>query len=183
MFNLNDYKEEFEKSLEYLKKELSSIRTGRANPALVENILVQSYGTKSPLNQLASITIPEARTILIQPWDKNITKDIEKAIAESEIGISPVVEGDHIRLTIPPLTEESRQSFVKLINEKSEKARVAIRQVRDKIKEEILKKEKNKEITEDDKYDLIKDLDEMTREYNDKIKELAQGKEEEVMSL
>ena len=183
MINLDEEKSEFEKSLQYLKNDLATIRTGRANPEMVENILVESYGTKTALKQLASITVPEARTILIQPWDKNIIKDIEKAIVNAQLGISPTAEGSNIRLTIPALTEESRREFVRVINNKAEKARVAIRQVRDRIKEGIVKEEKEKNITEDDKYDLIKDLDELTREYNEKIKELAKTKENEVMSL
>jgi len=180
---LDDYKPEFEKSLEFFKKELNSIRTGRANPEMVENINVIAYSVKTPLNQLASITVPEARTVLIQPWDKNITKDIEKAIIEADIGIMPTVDGSNIRLTIPAMTEESRQEYVKSINEKAEKARVSMRQVRDKIKEEIIKEEKDKEITEDDKYDLIKDLDELIREYNDKVKDSATNKEKEVTTI
>lgn len=181
--NLDDFKSEFEKSITYLKDELASIRTGRASPAMVENVLVEVYGTRTPLKQLASITVPEARTILIQPWDKNIAKDIEKAITLAKIGISPVAESNQLRLTIPTLTEESRKEFVKNIAEKMEKTRIAVRQIRDKIKEEILKQEKSKAITEDDKYDLIKDLDDMTRQYNEKIKELGSNKEKEVMSL
>ena len=183
MINLDDSKQEFESAIEFLKKELAGIRTGRANPEMVENISVDSYGAKTPIKQLASITVPEARTITIQPWDKNIIKDIEKAITASDIGISPVVEGSNIRLTIPQMTEENRLGFVKVIGAKAEKSRVAVRQTRDKIKEEITKQEKNKEITEDDKYDLIKDLDEMTRKFNDQIKELVDAKEKEVMSI
>ncbi|MBU1165106.1 ribosome recycling factor [Patescibacteria group bacterium] len=183
MINIDEQKEEFEKSIDFLKKELAGIRTGRANPKIVENILVDSYGTKTQLKQLASITVPEARTLLIQPWDKNITKDIEKAINQAGIGISPVADGNNIRLTMPAMTEESRKDFVKIINEKAENSRISIRQVRDKIKEEIIKQEKNKELTEDDRYQLIKDLDELTKKYNEQVKEIADAKEKEVMSI
>ena len=183
MINLDDSKQEFEQAIEFFKKELSSIRTGRANPEMVENILVDNYGVKTPIKQIASIAVPEARTITIQPWDKNALKDIEKAIVASDLGISPVVESTLVRLTVPQMTEENRKGFVKVIGEKAEKAKVAIRQSRDKVKEEITKQEKNNELTEDDKYDLIKKLDEMTREYNEQAKELAEKKEKEVMSI
>lgn len=180
---LESHKEEFEQALAHLKDELATLRVGRANPVMVENILVEAYGTKTPIKQLASITTPAIRTILIQPWDKNIIKGIERAIVEAAIGINPVNEGQQIRLTIPPLTEESRKELVKSMGEKVEKVRITIRQIRDKIKEEIIKKEKEKEITEDDKYDLIKELDELTKDYNDQIKEIGEKKEKEIMEL
>src|SRR3989344_6192415 len=161
---LESYKEDFEKALSHLKDELATLRVGRANPIMVENILVESYGTKMPMKQLASIAVPAARTLVIQPCDKNIIKDIEKAIIAANIGISPVNEGQQIRLTIPQLTEESRRELVKSVGEKAEKARIALRQIRDKVKEEIIKQEKDKEITEDDKYDLIKKLDDKVKD-------------------
>ena len=146
---INNHKENFEKNIRDLKDDLATLRVGRANPLMVENILVLAYGVKTPIKQLASITIPEARTILVQPWDKTIIKDIEKSLAEANLGISPVNEGQQIRLSIPPLTEESRKELTKSVGEKTERARVAIRQLRDKVRDEIVKKEKNKEITED----------------------------------
>src|SRR3989344_6136219 len=140
---LESYKEDFEKALSHLKDELATLRAGRANPIMVENILVESYGTKMPMKQLASIAVPAARTLVIQPWDKNIIKDIEKAIVEANIGIAPVNEGQQIRLTIPQLTEESRKQLTKAVTEKAEQCRIAIRQVRDKVKEEIVKQERD----------------------------------------
>lgn len=180
---IDNYKSDFSRVIDNLTGELATLRVGRANPIMVENILAQAYGVKTPLKQLASITVPEARTILIQPWDKTIVKDVEKAIVEANIGISPTNEGAQIRLTIPPLTEESRKELTKSVGEKMEKARIAMRQIRDKVKEEIVKQEKNKEITEDDKYDLQKKLDELVKDYNEQIKKLGDKKSEEIMTL
>ncbi|OGY47050.1 MAG: ribosome recycling factor [Candidatus Buchananbacteria bacterium RIFCSPHIGHO2_02_FULL_45_11b] len=180
---LDTYKSDLEKSLENLKKELATLRVGRANPMIVENILVDAYGSKMPIKQMASITVPEARTILVQPWDKAAAKDIEKAIQAANIGINPVNEGAQIRLTVAPLTEESRKELTRSVGEKMEKTRIAVRQIRDKERDEIIKKEKNKEITEDDKFNLQKKLDEIVKEYNDKIKEISEKKEEEIMTI
>ncbi|MFA6215145.1 MAG: ribosome recycling factor [Patescibacteria group bacterium] len=180
---LDNYKSDFDKSLENLKADLATLRVGRANPMIVENIFVEAYGVKTPLKQLASIAVPEARTILIQPWDKAIAKDIEKAIIIADIGINPVNEGQQIRLTVPQLTEESRKELTRSVGEKMEKTRIIIRQLRDKAREEAVKQEKNKEITEDDKYDFQKKLDEIIKDYNDQIKEIGAKKEQEIMTL
>ena len=180
---LEMHKKEFDKSLEVLSNDLATMRVGRANPMIVENILIEAYGSKTPLKQLASISAPEARTILIQPWDKTISKDIEKGIVVANIGINPVNEGSQIRLTIPPLTEESRKELTKAVGEKMEKSRIAIRQIRDKVRDEISQQEKNKDITEDDKYNLQKQLDEMVKDYNEKIKLAGDKKEKEIMTI
>lgn len=181
--SIDSYKDKFEQAIIHLKEELSALRVGRANPVLVENILVDAYGVKTPIKQLASIAVPEARTLLVQPWDKNLSKEIEKAIQAANIGINPVNEGQHVRLTVPQLTEESRKELTKSVSEKEEKSRIAVRQVRDKIKEETIEQEKNKEITEDDKYGAIKKLDELVKKYNDQIKELGERKIQEIMKL
>src|SRR3989338_7102881 len=132
-----------------------------------------------PMKQLASIAVPAARTLVIQPWDKNIIKDIEKAIIEANIGISPVNEGQQIRLTIPQLTEESRKLLTKSVTEKEEQCRIGIRQIRDKVKEEIIEEERSGGITEDDKYNLIEKLDELVKEKNEAIKEAGERKKNE----
>ena len=180
---IDSYQSDFDKSLAVLKDELATLRVGRANPLMVENILVEAYGTKTALKQLASITAPEARTILIQPWDKTVAKEVEKAIIQANIGINPVNEGQQIRLTVAPLTEESRKELTKSVGEKMENTRIAMRQVRDKAREEIIKQEKNKEITQDDKYDLQKELDELAKDYNEQIKNLGEKKAKEIMTL
>lgn len=181
--SIDSYKNDFEKALGNFKEDLSTLRVGRANPLMVENILVEAYGAKTPLKQLASLAVPEARTILIQPWDKSIAKDIEKSIIKANIGINPVNEGTQIRLTVAALTEESRKELVKSVGEKVEKIRINVRQIRDKAREEVTKQEKNNEITEDDKYDLQKKLDEIVKDYNEQIKEIGDKKENEIMSI
>jgi len=178
--NLENKKNEFEKIIEHAHEELSSIRTSRATPALIENIKVEVYGTKTPLIQVAGITCPEAKQLLVEPWDKNLLKDIEKAVETAGLGLSIVNEGNFLRISMPALTEETRKEIVKVLHGKIENNKVALRQVRDKIKNEIEAELKNKEITEDDKYSLIEDLDKMTREFTDQIVELGKKKEEEI---
>lgn len=181
--NLEEYKEAFEKVLEHLKGELASLRTGRATPALVEDLNVDAYESKMQLKGVASISVIDARTIAIEPWDKTLIKNIEKAIRDANIGLNPVVDGVVIRLSMPQLTEENRRELIKVVNKKLEEARAAIRRAREDIKSEILKAEENKEITEDERFKLQDSLDEMTREYNDRIKEMGEEKEKEIMNV
>ncbi len=126
---------DFIKAIDFFKKDISSLRTGRANPAMLDGVVVDAYGAKTALVGLASISVPEARSIVISPWDKNIAKDIEKAIVAADLGINPVNEGDKIRLVVPQLTEENRKELVKKLSEKMETARIALRQIRDQIEE------------------------------------------------
>ena len=177
----NDSK--FVECLDFLKKDLTALRTGRAHPSMVENILVDSYGVRSPIKHIASITIPEARTLKIQPWDKTIIKNMEKAIIEANIGINPVNEGNIIRLTIPLMTSEDRLKMVKNLNEKLEQGKIKVRHVRDEIKEKIVLAEKDKEITEDEKYAFLEELDNTTKGYNNTIKQLGEEKEKELMTI
>ena len=180
---LESQKKSFDDAIVHLQDDLSTLRVGRANPLMVENILVEAYGSKMPLKQMASISVPEARTLIIAPWDKTQSKEIEKAIQLANIGISPVNEGHQIRLTVPQLTEESRKELTKSVAEKMEKTRINIRQLRDKVKEEIIAKEKAKELTEDDKFGILEKLDEIVKEYNEKIKSIGEKKEQEIMTL
>lgn len=177
---IDGYKSDFEKAVEHLKTEISSLKTGRATPLLVENVLVESYGVKMPLKQVASISVPDARSILIEPWDKNITKEIEKAIIGSNIGLNPINEGSHVRIVLSALTEEDRIKIVKILNQKVEASKIAIRGIRDKIRDDIQEMEKNKEIAEDERFRLQKELDEFTSSYNDKLKEVGEKKEAEI---
>lgn len=180
---INIHKSDFLNTIDHLKTELAGLRTGRASPALVENLLVESYGSKMPLNQLAGISVPDSKSILIQPWDKSLVQEIEKAIARSNLDLSVSVEGTSIRLYIPALTEEKRKELVKILHRKLEQARVSIRGHRDKIREEIVEKEKSKEITEDEKYRHFEELDKMTGEFNSQIKEIGESKEKEIMTV
>jgi ribosome recycling factor len=174
---------QYEKTLEFLQNDIGSLRTGRISPSVVETVKVESYGTVSELVQLASISSPQPQTIVIKPWDKNILKDIERALMSSDLNVSPVVESEIVRLNFPALTEESRKELVKILHKKLEEARVSLKAQREKIKESILALEKSKEISEDERFQALKDLDDMTKDYNEKIKVIGQEKEEEIMKV
>ena len=179
--NIQEKKQEFEKVLEHAQSDFSSVRTSRATPALIENITIDVYGTKTPLMQLGSITSPEPKQLLVEVWDKSVLKDVEKAIQGANLGLSVNNEGNHLRIMIPAMTEETRKQIIKTLHEKVESAKVSLRNLREKIKEEISSAQKNKEISEDEKFSLVDDLDKITREYSDKISELGKKKEEEIM--
>lgn len=173
----------FEKTREFLKNDISNLRTGRVAPSLVEKVKVLAYGVSAELLQLAAISCPEPQTIVIKPWDKNILKDIEKAIIIADLNINPIVDGEIIRLNFPALTEESRRELVKLLHKRLEEARVTLRQQREKIKEQIVNKEKEKAMSADEKFQALKDLDSVVREYNDQIKQIGDNKEQEIMKI
>lgn len=174
---------EFQDAIDFLKLDLSSLRTGRATPALVENVMVEAYGTRTALVGLASISAPDSRTLVIEPWDKSILKDIEKGIQEAKIGLNPVVQGKLVRISLPSLTEESRKELIKVMGEKLEQARIAVRGVRDTVKTEILQAEKEKEISEDDRYRSLEALDKAVAGWNEKIKKIGEDKEKEIMTI
>ncbi|MBI4812399.1 ribosome recycling factor [Candidatus Falkowbacteria bacterium] len=174
---------EFAKAIDFFKKEIAHLRTGRANPAILDGVLAEAYGTKTLLNGLASITVSDARSLAVAPWDKNIIKDIEKAVAAANLGLRIVNEGDKLRLSVPIMTEENRRNLVKKLNEKMEEARIALRQARDGTKEDIERGEKNKEINEDDKFRFIKELDEEVRKKNEELEGIRKKKEEEIMTI
>ncbi|MCL5435805.1 MAG: ribosome recycling factor [Patescibacteria group bacterium] len=174
---------EFEKALSHLTKELNAVRTGRASPALVENLLVESYGTKTPLKNVASITVPDARSLAIQPWDRSLLSAVEKAIQASSVGIQPVNDGAYIRLNMPPLNEERRKELVRVIKGHAEAARVRLRNVREEIWKEVGRALKEKQLTEDDKYKAEKDLKKTLDGYNEKIEEMSKRKEAEIMTV
>ena len=172
-----------DKSIEALKRELSSVRTGRASSGLVENIKVECYGTTTPLNQLSSINIPEARTIMIEPWDKSILEDIEKSILKSDIGLNPTNDGTLIRINIPPLTEERRKEMVKLVGNIVEQSYVAIRNIRRDSLETFRTLEKNKEISQDESRKAQEELQKLTEYKSKSIDEIKVQKETDVMEI
>ncbi len=184
---MNKYIEEKQKDfnlvIDFFKKEIVNLRTGRANPNILENIQAENYGVKTPLNAMASITVPDAQSILLTPWDKGIIKEIEKAVADADLGLGIVNEGDKIRLTIPKMTEENRLNIVKRLNEKQEQARISLRRVRDEIKSAIEQAKKEKELNEDDKFKYIKELDDEIAKQNNILKEIRDKKEEEIMTI
>lgn len=180
---IDEKKYNFEKAISHLKGELNSIRTGRANPTLVENIIVNYYGTKTPLQQLANISVPDTRYIIIQPWDKNTIKDIEKSINASDLGLNPINEGNIIRIVIPALTEERRKDLSKVVHQKIEETRVSIRNIREEVWRTIKDKKTSSEITEDDMFQQQKELQKVIDEYNEKIKTMGDEKEKEIMTI
>lgn len=174
---------QFEKAIEFLKEELGKLRTGRASASLVENLSVDYYGAKSPLKQIASINVPEARTIAITPWDRDSLVNIEKAIRDSQMGLNPINDGQLIRINIPALNEERRKELVKVLNQNAENARITVRKIRESIWEEIQEDEKAGKISEDDKFSGKEKLQKTVDEYNAKIEELREKKEGEIMTI
>ncbi len=172
-----------EKGIERFREEINKLRTGRANPAMVENISVDYYGVKSPLKQVASINVPEPRLIVIQPWDKDNLVNIEKAINEAQLGFNPVNDGQVIRLVIPPLSEERRAELAKTLGKYAEEAKVVVRQAREEIWDEIQDLVKNGKLGEDDKFRGKDMLQESVDEYNRKIEEIREKKEKEMMEI
>jgi ribosome recycling factor len=183
MIDLETYKPEFNKFIDFFKKEVQSIRTNRAMPELVAHILVDAYGVKTPLEQLASITVPEPRLLVIQPWDKNLLKEIEKSITEANLGALPTIKGEAVYLNLPPLSEETRKQLVKILYAKAEQVRIEIRRLRDEIKSQIVKEERAKTITEDAKYRLLENLDKIVGQYIDEVRKITERKEGEIMMI
>ena len=171
------------KSVEHFANELSSIRTGRANPALIDRVMVPYYGTPTPLNQLAQISVPEPRLLVVQVYDKSQIGVVEKALRTSEQGLNPASDGQVIRVPIPPLTEERRKEFVKLVRQKAEEARVAIRNVRRDELHRIDQMQKSGEVAEDDSKRAHARLQKITESQIEKIDSLAGRKESEVMEI
>lgn len=170
-------------ALDKLAENFRGLRTGKANSALVENILVSYYGTKVPLKQMANISIPDPNSIAIQPWDNNSLGDIELSIRNSEVGLNPVNDGRLIRLSLPPMTAERREELIKLLHQTAEECRIAIRNLREEAWKEIKKLENQKQITEDDRYDAEKEINKLIDEYNLKINELIEAKEKELRTI
>ncbi len=178
---LKDIKHRMEKAVEHVKHEMATIRTGRATPALVEDIKVDYYGTPTPLKQLATISVPDPRLIVIEPWDKTAIKEIEKAIQKSPLGLNPQNDGRVIKIPIPPLSEERRIELTKVVRKKAEEGRIAIRNLRREALEEYKKQEKEGTITEDDYYRMQKEVQHITEEYIKKVDEILEHKEKEIL--
>nr|WP_106784250.1 ribosome recycling factor [Lysinibacillus timonensis] len=180
---INQAKEKMNKSISAFTRELASIRAGRASASLLDRITVDYYGAPTPVNQLAGVTVPEARLLVITPYDKSILGEIEKAIMKSDIGITPTNDGNIIRLTIPQLTEERRKDLVKVVKKEAEEAKIAIRNVRRDANDDLKKLEKNGEITEDGLRGFSEDIQKLTDEFISKIDDLAKDKEKEILSV
>ena len=179
---INKIKPELDKIIEHYKGELAKLRTGRPSTSLVEDLKVECYGQTFPLKQLAIISLADARSILIQPWDKSILSAVEKAISFSNLNLNPIVDGEVVRVQLPPITEENRKNLIKILKERAEEARVTIRRWREKAWEEIQEGYKSGEIREDDKFRGKDELQELITKYNEKTGELSAKKEEEILT-
>ncbi len=176
-------KKDMENTLDGLRKELTKVRTGRANTALIEGILVDYYGTKSPLNQLAALSAPESRLLVVQPYDKSVMSAIEKAIYQSDLGLTPVNDGKMIRVPLPELTEERRKELVRHVKKVGEEYRVSARNHRRDANERVKKLQKDKQITEDEVRTTQDRVQKLTDEYVDKIEKVIKAKEDELMAV
>lgn len=180
---LFEAEEKMEKAISFAREDFSNIRTGRASAAMFNKILVDYYGAATPLQQLASFNIPEARTILINPFDRSATNSIIRAIRDSDLGVNPTDDGQHIRVALPMLTEERRRDYVKMARHKAEEARVTIRSVRHRAKDALERLKKDGEAGEDEVVRAEKDLEQLTRKYVEQIDELLSGKEKELLEV
>ncbi len=175
--------EKMDATIEVFRKELASVRTGRASIALLDGITVDYYGNQTPLNQVATLTVPEPRLITIQPWEQRLIPEIEKAILKSDLGLNPTNDGKLIRLAIPPLTEERRKELVKVVKKRAEEARVALRNIRRDVLEEIKKLQKEKNLSEDEVKRWNEEVQKITDSYIKKIDEMLNHKEKEIMEV
>jgi ribosome recycling factor len=180
---INQHKTQFEKVMEHFHHELSSVRTGRANPALLSTVMVESYGSKVPLQQIASVTVSDAKTLTISPWDKGALQEIEKGIQAANLGFNPSNDGQVVRITLPPLTEDRRKEMVKLVGQIAEHARIGVRQVREEIMKAVKKSESDGSATKDDVAGAQKKVQEIIDKYNDEIKQISSDKETELMTV
>ncbi|SDB90155.1 ribosome recycling factor [Shouchella lonarensis] len=180
---MNEAKVRMDKALESLGRELAKLRAGRANPALLDRVTVEYYGTQTPLNQLASVSVPEARLLLVQPYDKSAVGEIEKAILKSDLGLTPSSDGQVIRIVIPALTEERRKELVKIVGKTAEESKVAIRNIRRDTNDALKKQQKDGELTEDALRGATDDVQKLTDSYIEKVDTKAKEKEQEIMEV
>ncbi len=178
-----DAEERMKHAIEHLKQDLAGYRTGRANPAMVERIVVDYHGTPLQLQHLASITVPEPRQLLIQPWDQSAVSAIEKAIQRSELGVNPVSDGRTLRINLPPLTEERRKDLIKQVHRRAEEGRVAIRNIRRDLHEHLRQMQKNKQISEDELKRHEQQMEKLTHKYIEEVDKLQKAKDEELMEV
>lgn len=180
---ISSHKENFEKAMEHFHHELSSVRTGRANPALLSTVMVESYGSKVPIQQVANITVSDAKTLTISPWDKGQIGEIEKGIMAANLGFTPGNDGNVIRINLPPLTEDRRKEMVKLVGQIAENAKIGIRQVREDILKAVKREEGEGNISKDDVSYAQKKVQDIVDDYNGQVKSIAAEKEKELMTV
>jgi len=180
---IKDAKLRMDKTIDAFRLEISKIRTGKATTTLLDGIKVDYYGTPSPLNQVANVSVLDAHTISITPWDKSMVQTIDKAILASDLGLNPISDGTNLKIPIPPLTEERRRDFVKLVKKFGEESKVALRNVRRDVNEHLKKIEKEKKITEDELKEAEKETQKLTDEHITKIDEIIKHKEKDIMEV
>ena len=181
--NIKDFETKMQKTISVLNSEYAAVRAGRANPAILDKVTVDYYGVATPLTQIGTVSVPDPRSILIQPWDAGILKEVEKAILASDIGITPNNDGKSLRLNFPPLTEERRKEIVKTIRKKGEDSKVAIRSIRRDAMDAVKADKKNGEITEDDVKNIENDVQKLTDKYVKEIDTVMAAKEKEIMEV
>ncbi len=180
---LEMYRGEFSAVVEHLKQDISALRTGRATPAIVEDIPIEAYGGRQPLKAVASIGVADAKTLTIDPWDKGLMQAVETGLRNSPLGISPVNDGKLIRLPLPDLTHERRAELIKVLHQKLEGARIALRKVREDVRGAVDQAYKNKELAEDEKFSLQDEIDKFVKDYNDSVKQIGEDKEKEIQTI
>jgi ribosome recycling factor len=183
MSTFRDAQTQMEKALEALRREFTSVRTGKASPALLEMVRVDAYGSKMPINQVASVSAPEPRLLLVQPWDKNLMSDIEKAIRSAELGLNPANDGSVIRVPVPALNEERRREMVRVLHRLAEEGRVAVRHARQEANREIKRLQSEHAMSEDEARREMEKIQKLTDEHIARVEHLLKAKEEEVMEV
>jgi len=183
MQSITEAKSQMEKAVDAMRREFSAVRTGKATPALLDVVRVDAYGSKMPIQQVASVSAPEARLLIVQPWDKSLLKAIEKAIQEAELGLNPSNDGNVIRVPIPALTEQRRKDMVKMLHKLAEEGRVAVRHARQEANKELKRKQQAHEISEDDAHRQMDEVQKLTDNFIARVEELLKAKEQEVMEV
>jgi len=183
MPSIQQAREQMERAVEATRREFAAVRTGKATPALLDTIRVEAYGSKMPINQVGTVSVPEPRMLVVQPWDKGLIGAIEKAVRNSELGLNPVNDGNVIRIPIPPLTEERRREMVRLLHKLAEEGRVAVRHARQEANKEIKRQQQAHEVSEDEARRQLDEVQKLTDQYIARIDELLRAKEQEVMEV
>lgn len=183
MQSIEDAREAFDGVLAHVKQDIATIRTGRANPAMVEDIPVEAYGSRQPMKNVATISTPDSRTIMISPWDKSLLSVIDKSIQTVNLGLNPTSDGTVIRLNIPSLTEETRRELVKMLGQRLEAGRIRLRQEREDARMKASAAEKEGQISEDEKFHFSEKLDALVKDYNERIETMGKEKEAEIMKV
>ena len=183
MPTVEDAKTQMEAALEALRREFATVRTGKATPALLDTVRVEAYGSQMPLNQLATISTPESSLLVVQPFDKTLLPDVERAIMTADLGLNPANDGNIIRIPIPPLNEERRQEYVKLLHRMTEEGRISIRHARRTVRDELHQLVRDHELSEDESRRREDQLEKLTKDYVEKMDEILKSKEAEVMAI